>query len=155
MDALLWILLPGFVAVGSGLLAFYIMQSRMEVALARERAATAEARGTLEAEKNSLEQALRSAKESARREALDEFLADVHVEQRHYVRENKLLFQNRKALVLRERIFFRNIPLSNWIEHEIMLQEGEDVDKAARSLTSVVEVVSVEQQGPNGNRLLR
>ncbi len=155
MDAILWILLPGFVAVGSGLLAFYIMQSRMEVALAREREAMAQARGTLEAEKNSLEQALRGAKDSARREALDEFLADVHVEQRHYVKDNKLLFQNRKALVLQERIFFRNIPLSSWIEHEIVLQEGEDVDKAARSLTSFVDVVGVEQPVPNGNRLLR
>jgi hypothetical protein len=155
MDAILWILLPGFVAVGSGLLAFYIMQSRMEVALAREREAMAQARGTMEAEKNSLEQALRGAKDSARREALDEFLADVHVEQRHYVKDNKLLFQNRKALVLQERIFFRNIPLSNWIEHEIVLQEGEDVDKAARSLTSFVDVVGVEQQALNGNRLLR
>ena len=155
MDAILWILLPGFVAVGSGLLAFYIMQSRMEVALAHERETMAQARGTLEAEKNSLEQALRGAKDSARREALDEFLADVHVEQRHYVKDNKLLFQNRKALVLQERIFFRNIPLSNWIEHEIVLQEGEDVDKAARSLTSFVDVVGVEQQVPNGNRLLR
>ena len=155
MDAILWILLPGFVAVGSGLLAFYIMQSRMEVALARERENMAQARGTMEAEKNSLEQALRGAKDSARREALDEFLADVHVEQRHYVKDNKLLFQNRKALVLQERIFFRNIPLSNWIEHEIVLQEGEDVDKAARSLTSFVDVVGVEQQALNGNRLLR
>ena len=155
VDAILWILLPGFVAVGSGLLAFYIMQSRMEVALAHERETMAQARGTLEAEKNSLEQALRGAKDSARREALDEFLADVHVEQRHYVKDNKLLFQNRKALVLQERIFFRNIPLSNWIEHEIVLQEGEDVDKPARSLTSFVEVVSVDQQAPNGNRLLR
>jgi len=35
------------------------------------------------------------------------------------------------------------------------LQEGEDVDKAARSLTSFVDVVSVDQQTPNGNRLLR
>jgi hypothetical protein len=155
MDALLWILLPGFAAVASGLLAYYIMQSRMEVALARERESTAQARGTLEAEKVSLEQALNGAKESARREALDEFLADVHVEQRHYVRENKLLFQNRKALVLQERIFFRNIPLSNWIEHEIILQDGEDVDKAARSLTSFVDVVNVEQQSPNGSKLLR
>jgi hypothetical protein len=154
MDAILWILLPGFVAVGSGLLAFYIMQSRMEVALAREREAMAQARGTMEAEKNSLEQALRGAKESARREALDEFLADVHVEQRHYVKENKLLFQNRKALVLQERIFFRNIPLSNWIEHEIVLQEGEDADKAARGLTSFVDVMSVDQPR-NGNRLLK
>ncbi len=155
MDAILWILLPGFVAVGSGLLAFYIMQSRMEVALARERETMAQARGTLEAEKNSLEQALRGAKDTARREALDEFLADVHVEQRHYVKDNRLLFQNRKALVLQERIFFRNIPLSQWIEHEIVLQEGEDVDKAARSLTSFVDVVSVDQQAPNGNRMLR
>jgi hypothetical protein len=154
MDAIIWILLPGFVAVGSGLLAFYIMQSRMEVALAREREAMAQARGTLEAEKNSLEQALRSAKEAARREALDEFLADVHVEQRHYVKDNKLLFQNRKALVLQERIFFRNIPLSNWIEHEIVLQEGEDVDKAARNLTTFVDVVSVGQQASSGARLL-
>ena len=156
MDAILWILLPGFVAVGSGLLAFYIMQSRMEVALARERENMAQARGTMEAEKNSLEQALRGAKDSARREALDEFLADVHVEQRHYVKDNKLLFQNRKALVLQERIFFRNIPLSSWIEHEIVLQEGEDVDKAARSLTSFVDVVSVgEQATPRSGRLLR
>jgi len=155
MDAILWILLPGFVAVGSGLLAFYIMQSRMEVALAREREAMAQARGTLEAEKNSLEQALRGAKDTARREALDEFLADVHVEQRHYVKENKLLFQNRKALVLQERIYFRNIPLSNWIENEIVMQEGEDIEKAARSLTSFVDVVSMAPQGGNGNRLLR
>lgn len=156
MDAILWILLPGFVAVGSGLLAYYIMQSRMEVALARERENMAQARGTLEAEKNSLEQALRGAKETARREALDEFLADVHVEQRHYVRDNKLLFQNRKALVLQERIFFRNIPLSNWIENEIVLQEGEDVEKAARSLTSFVDVVTVDPPTvANGNRLLR
>ncbi|HUD99798.1 MAG TPA: hypothetical protein VMR62_09510 [Bryobacteraceae bacterium] len=155
MDALLWILLPGFAAVGSGLLAFYIMQSRMEVALAREREAMAQARGTLEAEKNSLEQALTGARESARREALDNFLADVHVEQRHYVRDNKALFQNRKALVLQERIFFRNIPLSNWIEHEIVLQEGEDADKAARSLTSFVDVVNIEPQFSHGNRLIR
>ncbi len=154
MDAILWILLPGFVAVGSGLLAFYIMQSRMEVALAREREAMAQARGTLEAEKNSLEQALRGAKDTARREALDEFLADVHVEQRHYVKENKLLFQNRKALVLQERIYFRNIPLSNWIENEIVMQEGEDIEKAARNLTSFVDV-SVDRQAANGNRLLR
>ncbi len=155
MDAILWILLPGFVAVGSGLLAYYIMQSRMEVALAREREAMAQARGTMEAEKNSLEQALRGAKDTARREALDEFLADVHVEQRHYVKDNKLLFQNRKALVLQERIYFRNIPLSNWIEHEIVMQEGEDIDKAARTLTSFADVVSVEHAGANGARLLR
>jgi len=77
------------------------------------------------------------------------------VEQRHYFRDNNLLFQNRKALVLQERIFFRNIPLSNWIEQEIVLHEGEDVDRAARSLTSFVDVASVAQQGRTESRLLR
>ena len=155
MDALLWILLPGFVAVGSGLLAYYVMQSRMEVALAREREAMAQARGTLEAEKNSLEQSLHSAKEQARREALDEFLADVHVEQRHYVRENRQLFQNRKALVLQERIFFRNIPLSNWVEHEMPLEEGVDMEKLAATMTVFAPDLLAPPAADPVKRLLR
>ena len=32
---MLWILLPGFTAVAAGVLAWFIMQSRMEVAIAR------------------------------------------------------------------------------------------------------------------------
>jgi len=154
MDALLWIMLPGFVAVGSALLAWFIMQSRLEVAIAREREQAAEARGALEAEKKNMEIAIQGAEESAKRKALDEFLSEMRVEERHYVREHKLLFMHRKSLVMQERIFFRNIPLSNWIENEIVLQEGEDVDKAARSLTSFVDVVNVAPS-PNGNRLLR
>jgi hypothetical protein len=37
MDSLIWVLLPGFAAVASGVLAWFVMQSRMEVALAAER----------------------------------------------------------------------------------------------------------------------
>ena len=29
-------------------------------------------------------------------------------------------------MVMQERIFFRNIPLSNWIEREMLLEEGSD-----------------------------
>ena len=71
METLLWILLPGFVALASGLLAWFIMQSRMEVKLAEQRERLAEDRGSLEAEKvamkASLENALRAAEETARR----------------------------------------------------------------------------------------
>jgi hypothetical protein len=154
MDALLWILLPGFIAVGTGMLVFYIMQSRMEVALAREREALAEARGMLESQKRTMEEALKATEETARRKALDEFLADMRVEERHYVREHKLLFLNRKSLVMQERIFFRNIPLSNWIEHEMLVEEGADIDKVARSLTVFdPQVLGVE--APRRPRLLR
>ena len=83
----------------------------------------------LESQKKTMEETVRAVEESTRRKALDEFLADVRTEERHYLRENKMLFMNRKSLVLQERIFFRNIPLSNWVEHEMVVEEGADVDK--------------------------
>jgi hypothetical protein len=135
MEALLWICLPVLVAGGSALLAFYIMQARLEVAVAKEREAVSEARILLESHKKAMEESLRAVEEHTKRKALDEFLADVRTEERHYVRENKMLFMNRKSLVLQERIFFRNIPLSNWVEHEMIVEEGADVDQLAKTLS--------------------
>ncbi len=70
MEALLWIFLPGFVAVASGVLAWFVMQSRMDVALANQRETLAETRGAMEAEKAavkaSFHSAVRAAEESAR-----------------------------------------------------------------------------------------
>jgi hypothetical protein len=118
-------MLPGFVAVASGLLAWLVAQSRMEVKLAETRESPAVERGAIQAERDaretSLRTALRAAEESAKRQAFDNFLSELKVEQRHYRRENRLLTRNRKSLVLQERMYFRNIPLSDWIEHEIPL----------------------------------
>ena len=58
-------------------------------------------------------------KSSSQRLALDNFLNELKVEQRHYTRENRLLLHNRSSVVLQERMCFRNLPLSDWIEHEI------------------------------------
>ena len=149
METLIWILLPGFTALASGLLAWFVMQSRMEVALAQERESLAEARGALDAEKAglqmTLESTLRAAEETARRSAFDKFLDELRVEQRHYTRENRLLMQNRKSLVIQERMYFRNIPLSDWIEHEIALDDGADVERLLQELTVFDKaVVSIE-----------
>jgi hypothetical protein len=149
------IMLPGFVAVGMGLLVWFIMQSRMEVAIAREREQAAEARGALDAERKSLESALQCAEESAKRKALDDFLSEMRIEERHYVREHKLLFMNRKSLVMQERMFFRNIPLSNWIEHELMIEEGADIDKVAKSLSVFDKDVLSIEEAPRPRKFLR
>ena len=61
MEGLLWILLPSFVAVASGVLAWFVMQSRMEVALAQQRESLAEARGALDAEKAAMQDSLDTA----------------------------------------------------------------------------------------------
>ena len=50
-----------------------------------------------------------------------------------------MLFMNRKSLVLQERLFFRNIPLSNWVEHEMVVEEGADIDKLAKKYMDVDE----------------
>jgi hypothetical protein len=148
METLFWIFLPGFAAVASGLLAWFIMQSRMEVALAGLREELAESRGVLQAERaameGSLETALHAAEESARRQAFDSFLTELRVEQRHYTRQNRSLTPARQSLVLQERMFFRNIPLSDWIEHEILLDDAADVNRLVRDMTIFDhEVVSI------------
>ena len=148
MEALIWILLPGFTAVASGLLAWFIMQSRMEV----ERERTAESRGALDAEKTalgaSLDTALRAAEAVAKREALENFMDELRVEQRHYTRENRMLMQSRKSLVLQERMYFRNIPLSDWIEHEITVEEGADVSRLVQDMTIFDKSVVSIAEGP-------
>jgi hypothetical protein len=71
--------------------------------------------------------------ETAKRKAFDEFLSDLRVEERHY--EQKTSFLSKKSLVLDERIFFRNIPLSAWVEYEMPVEQGADLEKLARALS--------------------
>lgn len=133
MDAMFWLFLPLFVAAGSALLAYFVMQSKLEVVLAREREATAEARAAMASHAKALEDAVKTTEERVRRQAFDEFLADFRVEERHYTRESKSLFLNRKSMVLQERLFFRNIPLSNWVETEMVVEDGGDLGKLAKA----------------------
>ncbi len=123
MDAFIWVLLPVFVAAGSALLSYSIMQARLEVARAGERATLAEANATISIYKITMEERIRAAEEETKRKALNEFLQEFRVEERHYIRENKSAALYRKTMVMQERLYFRNIPLSNWVEHELTMEE--------------------------------
>ena len=129
MDAFLWMFLPVFVAGGRALLSFFIMQARMEVALAKERESLAEARATITSQKVTMEERIKATEEATKRIAMDEFMADFRVEERSYARESKSLTASKKTMIMQERLFFRNIPLSNWIEHEMVVEEGMDLDQ--------------------------
>lgn len=133
MDAMLWMFLPLFTAAGSALLSFYIMQARLEVAIAKEREALVEARSDLRNVEKETEARLKATEEETRRRSMDDFLGDFRVEERHYMRESKSLFLNKKSMVLQERLYFRNIPLSNWVEHELTVEEGGDVGSLAKA----------------------
>ncbi|MCC6391217.1 MAG: hypothetical protein IT167_11495 [Bryobacterales bacterium] len=150
MESIIWILLPVFVAAGSALLSFYIMQARMEVAIAREREVLAAAQATIDSQEKVLVEKIKATEESARRESLNEFLGDFRVEERHYMRESKSLFLNKKSMILQERLFFRNIPLSNWVEHELTVEEGGDLGQLAKACSIFSKTLSE----PSGSKLL-
>lgn len=155
MTAMLWILLPLFIAAGSALLSFYIMQAKLEVAVAKERESLAEANATIRNQELMVVEKVKSAEESTLRRSFDQFLADFRVEERHYMRENKSVLMNRKSLVLQERLFFRNIPLSNWVEHEMVVEEGSDMKSLAREASIFsTRTLSAEEHSMNA-RLLK
>src|SRR6202046_4500141 len=149
MDAFLWLFLPVFVAGGSALLSYYIMQAKMEVALAKERESLAEARATITSQKVPMEERIKATEESTKRIAMDDFMQDFRVEERSYVRESRSLAASKKSMVMQERLFFRNIPLSNWIEHEMIVEEGRDLDQLPReSVFSTTTIASSEDRLP-------
>ena len=148
MEAFLWMFLPVFVAGGSSLLSFYIMQARMEVALAKERESLAEARATINSQKITMEERIKATEESTKRLAMDEFMHDFRVEERSYARESKSLTASRKTMVMQERLFFRNIPLSNWIEHEMIVEEGTELDQLPKESVFATSTITTTTIAP-------
>jgi hypothetical protein len=135
MSPLGWAFLAVLCSAFSAAVVYLLMRSRAEVLLSKQREELAEARAALSTQRESLEDSLRNVEEATRRKAMDEFIADIRVEERHYIREHRILFVTRKCLVRQERIFFRNLPLSNWVEQEMPIEEGADVDKLAQAMT--------------------
>src|SRR4051795_11753188 len=136
--------------IGASLLTYLLTRLRMERSAAQQGHALAEAVAALDNEKAKFDQAAKGIEENAKRKALDEFLADIRVEERRYVREHRVLFAHRKSLILQERIFFRNIPISNWVEHEVPVEEGADLDDVAKTLSvfSALEGGTPASQSP-------
>lgn len=134
VDAILWILLPAFVAAGSALLSYILMQARLEVAVANERESAAKLQAQLHAQQGAFESKLRAVEEEAKRTAFDAFLAEIRVDERRYVREFKTATTAKKALVIQERLFFRHLPLSNWVEREMLLEEESEAGQLSQSI---------------------
>ena len=149
LDALIWLFLPVFVAGGSALLSFFIMQAKLEVSVAKERESLAEARATISSQKVMMEERIRATEEAVKRAAMDDFLKDFRVEERSYVRESKSLDSATRSMVMQERLFFRNIPLSNWVEHEMIVEQSNDLNRL-REAASIFTAGSLAAGPTNG-----
>ena len=135
MTTVIWVLLPICIALGSALLAVYIMQRRLDPQTARERQSLNEARALIEAQKEHLDELNKLRDESARRKSFDDFRGHLKIEQRHRIREPESRYAGQKMLVLQERISFGEIPISNWVQHELPVEGAEDIENLAKTLS--------------------
>ncbi|MFN9754122.1 MAG: hypothetical protein ACK55L_01835, partial [bacterium] len=124
-----------FIAAGSSLLSYFVMQARLEVAVSLERESIARLQAQLNAQQQSIEDKVRAAEEEVKRRSLDTFLADIRVEERHYVRESKSSKGAKRTMVLQERLLFRTIPFSNLVEHEMLVDEDGDLCRLAKAVS--------------------
>lgn len=150
MPEVLWIALPFVAALGSGVLSFIVVQARMEAIASKEREELVEVRAKLAQQEQAAAERVKATEAETRRKSFDEFLADVRIEERHYLREIDTPEEHRKCLVLQERVCFRNIPLSQWIERELPF--AKEMPRAEpRELPAPVVV----RPAPNRRRLIR
>jgi len=130
-----WVLLQVLTAAGSALLSFCIMSARARAAVAKEQAALAEIRAALRAADVLLGERVRAVEQEILRKSLEDFIQDIHVEERHWVRDRKVRRTIKKMLVSQERLCFRNIPLSTWIEYEMTVEEASSPSGEDRRLS--------------------
>lgn len=158
---LVWIALPLLIAGAAALVTALVMQARAEVAVSRHREILAEARALLATQHRAMEERVRATEEQARRKALDEFLESIQTEERQFLRDIPSWFSKRKTLVVQQRVCFRNVPLTNWVEQEfpdtkemvrIPLPTPEAALPAPPERPAVVIEVGTTS---NGRRLLR
>jgi hypothetical protein len=154
MNELLWIALPFVASLGSGILVYIVARAHNEAALARDRETLADAKSQLTHQQKAMDDRVRASEAEVRRQALDDFLADVRVEERHYLREIGAPSDGRKSLVMQERVCFRNIPLSQWTERELPFEGQPELDPWASAPEQVRQPIAMPS-GARSRRLLR
>jgi hypothetical protein len=117
-ELIFWVALPGLVAVGSAALVWMLMQARMQVLAANYQAALAKA------EKESAEN----------RPGLDKFLAELRLERRRFLRRLAGARGCETTMLTLERLYFRQVPLTGWMQEEIELGAGEELSEQTFSI---------------------
>lgn len=84
------------------------------------------------------ENRIEAVRERTIRETREEVFADLRTEQRTSVRTTGLIVK-KKWLVISERLTYRDLPISSWVDHQILLDE--ELDK--ETLNAVAQSASL------------
>lgn len=120
--------------LGLGAIAWYLGRVRREAHLALRHKADAEHNTHLRLQERVAEERVRAAEQAARRKAMDEFLSDIHAEERAYLRQRELGGSRTRSVVIEERLYFRNLPVSNWSQQELTFYTASGPRQVARMI---------------------
>jgi hypothetical protein len=119
MELIWWFFLPGIVALGTAYLVWIVMQARIRVLAANYTAALAKVEYEC----------------AARRPGVEELLSELRFERNRFLRRTPGPNDSYQATVItQERIYFRDIPLTGWIQDELPLGDGEELLPVNRAL---------------------
>jgi hypothetical protein len=133
MSTALWIGFLLLTALGSGLLAIFAWQHRYEAVLPDQCRKLREARLALIAEQVSFEAGRRLIRKRPQQAFL--CLNEVQVEQRCSQSNRLMRAGEPRRILLRERIVFRDLALSHWLEQEVPVERGDDIAALARAVS--------------------
>jgi hypothetical protein len=80
-----------------------------------------------------LEEQLEINRDKVWRETYDSFLNDLRVEQHVSVAQHKILFVTQREMVINERLYYRHLPLSGWIEHRRLIDAQLNADELIKA----------------------
>ena len=108
-EAFFWFAWPGLVAIGSAWVVWLIMQARIRLLDSRYQAALVQLEKEFAAKGASLEQ----------------LLAELRLERRRFLRRMAGPRGCETTVLTLERLYFRHVPLTGWVQEEIPLGGGE------------------------------
>jgi len=128
MGTALWISFLFLTAVGASLTALFLWQ-KWFAKLVDEHASLVKSHRALEAERAWFEEGRRFVRKRPQQAFL--CLGETRIEQRRSFRH----YAGVRYLVIHERVIFRNIALSNWLEQEAVLEPSDNVDELAQAVS--------------------
>lgn len=108
-EIVFWVILPALVATGAAYLVWLLMQARIQVLTAHYQTAVAKVEN------------------ETRGPALEELLAELRVERRRFLRRVPGPKGLETTVILQERLYLRNLPLTGWMQDELTLGSGEEL----------------------------
>jgi hypothetical protein len=114
-----------FIAGGAAFVPFFLMRTRMEVAVAKARAGLAELRADARADDHLMAERLKNTEAEVKQQALDELMRELRFEESPYTADSNASGAAADIQVPVKRLFFRSLRLFSWIDREPIASDVE------------------------------